>query len=96
MRLFQRTRAAVTHESRIRERVPWRSVIAGAVGCAVAGAVLFLCPLGDALAGLGYDWAHWFRQPEAPSELVIVYLDEHSYQQLGQKQKYSTPVCWIG
>jgi len=50
----------------------------------LAGLLFWLSPLGNGLTGLSYDLLFFFKPTIQPQELIIVYLDEKSFRELGQ------------
>jgi adenylate cyclase len=62
---------------------PWLGSMIGAILAMFLG-VLFYLPLGDGLVRSSYDLLYVFRGDLAPSEAVIVYLDDASFKELGQ------------
>ena len=63
-----------------------RRSLGGLVGAALAMLMGLVCEtrLGDPLARLSYDLPFRFQPPYSPSELVIVYADDSSQDELGQ------------
>ena len=60
----------------------WRSALAGAALCTIVG--LILLRWGHELVFLSYDLLFVFRNPTAPAEVVIVYMDDQSFNKLKQ------------
>jgi hypothetical protein len=67
----------------------WRRALFGAAVCALVGLALQVFPgLGGWLAHWSYDLAAMLRPRVAPpEEVVIVYMDEKSFSELGQDPK---------
>src|SRR5688572_25564107 len=64
----------------------WRSVLAGALLCAVLGVMLLALSLGQGLVHLSYDLLFRlpFRTGSPPEEVVIVQIDTRSLGEMGQ------------
>src|SRR5678815_5342001 len=60
----------------------WRTACIGAGLSAGIGLLLGFLPWGESLALRSYDIPFAFRQTPAPPEVVVIYLDEHSYDAL--------------
>jgi CHASE2 domain-containing sensor protein len=60
----------------------WRSALAGGALCVAVGWALLW--FGGWPVFLGYDLLFWFRHAPSTDDVVIVYLDDKSFQDLGQ------------
>src|SRR6185503_12829088 len=60
----------------------WRSALAGAALCTLLG--LILLRWGHELVFLSYDLLFAFRSASPPAEVVIVYIDDRSFNELKQ------------
>jgi len=60
----------------------WRGALAGAALCALLG--LMLLRWGHELVFLSYDLLFAFRRAQPPGEVVVVYMDDRSFNELKQ------------
>ena len=51
---------------------------------AMLGVAFLIFPFGEKLVQLSYDLAFYFRGDRPVDEVVIIYMDEHSEERLGQ------------
>src|SRR2546430_2618713 len=73
------------NEFRTRLHQPWFGSRIGAVLVALAGVCLLLFPFGKGLRDWSYDLPFLLRlQKGFHTNIVIIYLDEKTYRQLGQ------------
>jgi CHASE2 domain-containing sensor protein len=63
-------------------KASWRSALAGAAICVVFGAILLM--IRGWPVYLSYDLLFFWSKRPMPEEVVIVYLDDHSFKDLGQ------------
>ncbi len=68
-------------KKRLRQR--WFGATLSAVFTLLLGLMLFTA-IGKKIVSLSYDIPHAFRDMEAPTNAVLVYLDEHCYEMLGE------------
>jgi adenylate cyclase len=67
-------------KTRIRQR--WFGAAWGALMTLLAGLLLYLFPFGEWARFLSYDIPFAFRQVSPPTNVVLVYLDEYSYEMM--------------
>ena len=67
---------------RSKQNACWRNALAGAAMCVVLG--LILLRWGHEVVFLSYDSLFLFRNPAPPQDVVIVYMDSRSFNELKQ------------
>ena len=63
----------------------WPGALAGAVLCVLLGAAFLQLDLGGRLVSLGYDLVFLFRSTPPLDDLEIIYMDDQSFAELGQR-----------
>jgi CHASE2 domain-containing sensor protein len=66
----------------------WRSALTGAALGVAVGLAIWYFWWGQRLVLLSYDLLFWFPMGPPPAEVIIVYMDDRSFNELGQT---STP-----
>ncbi|HKX60982.1 MAG TPA: CHASE2 domain-containing protein, partial [Verrucomicrobiae bacterium] len=66
----------------------WRIATIGAILCATIGFLVCFLPMGHPLVLQSYDIPFAFQHAPARDEVVIVYLDEQSYDLLGPPRNF--------
>ena len=69
-------------KKRLRQR--WFGATWGALFTLLLGLLLYFTVVGDKVVSLSYDIPFAFRDTVAPTNVALVYLDEHCYGQLGE------------
>ena len=72
-------------KSRSNPGASWRSALVGAVLGVLLGVALLGLGFGERLALLGYDLVFLFRSPPQFQNLEIIYMDDQSFAELGQR-----------
>ena len=72
-------------KSRSNPGAAWRSALAGAALCVLLGVALLGLGFGERLVLLGYDLVFLFRSTPQIDDLEIIYMDDQSFAELGQR-----------